>query len=340
MNNDSDASKKAEDIRQNIDVTRQRMDQTIDALAGRMKGRHLMDEVIGYFRTESGQHNAAQMKETVTETAGTAMNTVVSTIKSNPWPALLIGAGVAWMVYSNRRSSDTEVDEFAYSPYQNDFSDTGYEVSGGGYSAGDVGDVEYGSDIAGQQTSFEEESTGAGQGLNDTKEAMRDKAARAKEQLQNRANQLGQRVRDSAGVVRERASHLSERAREQSRHLYEMGRQRVTTTAEAHPVEVGLGCLALGLIVGLAIPTPRKVNELVGPRADRLREQARQASQDLMNKSKNVARAAAEAARREAEAQGLTAEALRDKAQAVANSAKDAARDTAQQEGVAPSSVS
>jgi hypothetical protein len=339
MNKDSEASKKAEDIRHNIDLTRQRMDETIDALAGRMKGRHLLDEVVGYFRTDSGQENAAKIKEKVTETAGTAMNTVVNSIKSNPWPALLIGAGVAWLVYSNRRSASAGSDEYMYSPYENDLTDeAGYEVSGGGYGTSDIGDVEYGSDIASSNVSSFDADAGdqSGSRLQGAKDAVRERATQARDQIQAKASQVGQRVREGASAVRNRASQLSSRVQEQSRHLYEVSRERVVTTANAHPVELGLGCLALGLIAGLAIPTPNKVNQVVGPRADRLRDQARQASREFLEKSKNVARAAAEAARREAESQGLTAEALRSKAEAVANTARDAATNTAREQGVMP----
>jgi hypothetical protein len=332
MNNPSDTNDRADTLRSEIDQTRQRMDQTIDALTSRMKGRHLLDEVIGYFRTESGQQNAAIIKSKVTDTAGSAMNSVTTTIKSNPWPALLIGAGVAWMIYNSRRSASMdEMDQYRYNPYETDYAgDTGYEVSGGGYGIGDVGDVEYGSDIAGQPVA------GSEPGMADK---VRGKAAQAKEQLQARAAQVKERLSHGADAARTRASQLGAQVSEKSRHLYDASRERVASTANQHPVELGLGCLALGIIAGLAIPTPRKLNETVGPRIDRLRDQARQASQDLMNKGKNVARAAAEAARREAEQQGLTAEALKNKAQAVADSAKQAVQDSARSEGVMPTTA-
>jgi len=35
------------------------------------------------------------------------MHAVVDTVKQNPMPALLIGAGVAWMIYESRREDTT-----------------------------------------------------------------------------------------------------------------------------------------------------------------------------------------------------------------------------------------
>ncbi|MCR6655354.1 MAG: DUF3618 domain-containing protein [Opitutus sp.] len=38
-----------ETLRSDIDTTRERMDETIDRLGDRLQGRHLVDEVIGFF---------------------------------------------------------------------------------------------------------------------------------------------------------------------------------------------------------------------------------------------------------------------------------------------------
>ena len=44
-----------EAIRSDIDVTRRRMDDTIDALGDRMQPRHLIDEVLGAVKQQSPQ---------------------------------------------------------------------------------------------------------------------------------------------------------------------------------------------------------------------------------------------------------------------------------------------
>ena len=105
------------------------------------------------------------------------------------------------------------------------------------------------------------------------------------------------------------------------------------STADQHPLEVGLGCLALGLIAGLLLPTPEKVNRIAGPTADRLRQRARQAGSEMVDKGKRVVRAAASAVKDEAKAQGFDPGRLRDQAGAVARRAGDAAGDAARREG-------
>ena len=49
MSNPSTQS--SEEIRTDINQTREDMDQTIDALASRFRGRHIFDEILGFFRS-------------------------------------------------------------------------------------------------------------------------------------------------------------------------------------------------------------------------------------------------------------------------------------------------
>ena len=111
--------------------------------------------------------------------------------------------------------------------------------------------------------------------------------------------------------------------------MYDRTRERVATTTNQHPLEVGLGFLALGLIAGLAIPTPRAVSRRLAPAAGRLRE----AGAELVEKGKRVAKAATEAVKVEAKTQGLTVERVRDEAKTVAQRAGEAAKEAAKQEG-------
>lgn len=324
--------KRSDEIRQEIDATRQQMDQTIDALAERFKGRHVVDELIGVLRSNSNEETVSKIKDKVTQTTHTAVNSVVNTVKANPWPALLIGAGAAWLIYNSRRSS-SDSDQYLESPYESDLEDAGYEFSGGGYGAAEISD-----DYEAGDLSSDDDETGAGLGskLSDAKETIRNKASQAKDQIQQKASELGDRVRQGAESVKQRAAQLGSQVQERGRQVYERSREQVSATVNQHPLEVGLGVLAVGIVAGLAIPTPQKVNQVVGPRVDRLRDQARERGRDLVNRGRNVVQAAARAAREEADSQGLSPDALREKAGAVAQRTKEAAAESARQEGVLP----
>lgn len=333
MNQGSDTSNRTDAIRSDIDTTRQRMDQTIDALGDRLKGRHLVDEVIGFFRADTGENGLNNVKEKIVESTTSAVRAVADTVKANPVPLLLIGGGIAWMIYQKRRSAS---DDYVGDPYEEELSsDAGYEYSNREYYDGD-----YTPEAAGGEEPTMEENEGAAPGLSgkvqEVTGKIRDKAAQAKERMQQTASDVGDRVKQGAQAVRERAGELGSRVQERTRELYDRSRQRVVSTTREHPLEVGLGLLALGVAVGLAIPTPRKVHKLAGPRVDQLKSRARQAGQDLVSRGRHVVEAAANAARDEARSQGLTPDELREKAGAVADRAKQVAADTARGERMTP----
>jgi hypothetical protein len=97
-------------LREDIDVTRQRMDNTIDSLGERLQPRHLVDEVLGWFRGESadGDSRLSHLREKVTTGANQAVRSTVETVKANPLPALVIGAGIAWMIYESQRDKSSD----------------------------------------------------------------------------------------------------------------------------------------------------------------------------------------------------------------------------------------
>src|SRR4051812_24545254 len=100
----SPREKDPEALRSDINVTRSRMDDTMDELGERMQPRHLLDEVLGLFRSSDGSDGdgkLSRVREKITQSADTAMHAVVDTVKKNPMPALLIGAGIAWMIYES-----------------------------------------------------------------------------------------------------------------------------------------------------------------------------------------------------------------------------------------------
>ena len=321
--NDTDA------IRSDIDQTRRRMDETMDALSDRLQPRHLLDEALGFLRGNSadGDNRLTQIREKVTHSCENAMHSVVHTIKQNPIPALLIGAGVGWMIFESVREKpgrpsadgnyygfDRDGERLHYDP------DTHYDRP-----------LEYPPTLEGAEAEWSNEG---GSKLGHLKDKLADKAAGAAGQVKDKLAHAGEAVRDKAGALKERAGAMTARMRDGTRETYARTRDRVVTTADQHPLEVGLVALAAGLLVGLALPTPGPVNRTVGATADRLRDRTRQAATETMEKGRRVARAAVSAAKEEAQAQGLTPERLREKATAIGERAKETAREVAREENL------
>lgn len=312
-----------ETLRSDIDTTRRRMDDTMDALGDRLQPRHLLDEFLGYLRGtgDDGESRLKHAGERIGQSCNHAMHSVVDSIKQNPMPAVLIGAGVAWMIYSNRRDQTQRYD----------FED---------YTASDAArrydpDTHYDRPL--EYPPAEDEirawrSQGEPQHRT-TPNELADKASSIADQAKGKLAQAGEAAREKISGIRERAGEVSERVRERTRETYDRARERVVSTADHHPLEVGLVALAAGLIAGLAIPTPNAINRSVGPTADRLRQRTREAGNEMLEKGKRVAEAAMTAVKEEAEAQGLTPEHLRDKTAAVAERGKEAGQQAANREG-------
>jgi len=83
-------------IKADIDQTRERIDDTLDALADKLHPKHLLDEAVDYIRSP-GQ---------VTGAAGKLGQTIWHQIQEHPMPSLLIGAGIAWMLSEGKKSAD------------------------------------------------------------------------------------------------------------------------------------------------------------------------------------------------------------------------------------------
>jgi ElaB/YqjD/DUF883 family membrane-anchored ribosome-binding protein len=323
--NDPDA------IRSDIDVTRRRMDGTMDALGDRLQPQHLLDEVLGFLRGSStdGESRMARMREKVAHSCDSAMHSVVNTVKENPMPALVIGAGVAWLIYSSRHQSAGRYDVESYSAEDaamrfdpDEHYDRPLDYPAGGYSS-----------TTGTETQWNEQGESK---LGEIKHKLADKASAATGQVKEKLSHAGEAAREKMGALRDRAGEVSTRVRESTREAYSRTRERVATTADQHPLEVGLVALAAGLITGLALHTPATVNRKLGPTADRLRDRTREAGNEMLQKGKRVAEAAVSAVKDEAQAQGLTPDRLREKASAVGDRAREAGMQSAQREGLTP----
>ncbi len=78
-----------ETLRSDIDQTRNKMDDTIEALGSRFQPRHLLDELLGLFRRHEGeaQDKVTQVRQSISHSSEAAMHTVIDTIKKKSPPS-------------------------------------------------------------------------------------------------------------------------------------------------------------------------------------------------------------------------------------------------------------
>ena len=310
----------SEDIKANIEETRAHMDDTLDALSERLRPRHLLDDLLDFWHSRRQAHRGdgqakrrvKQAARQVKHSAGDAGRTIIHQVQAHPMPALLIGAGIAWLLMDGDRD-EYEAEEIYDEDYYSSEDEFGYENQGPGPEAYAL------------PAHYAEDQEGGGK-MNRIKEKGAHMAAKAGEGW----NRVKERTARRTEGMRQRAREGGARMRAQARHGYDRGVETFRRTSHDYPLAVGAGFLALGVVAGMLLPSTRKEDEWVGPTRDRLVTRSRDMAKDVMERGKHVAQAAKEAARSELEEQGLTPEELKAKGQHVLQSVKE----TARQEGL------
>ncbi len=237
-----------EEARDQIERTRSRMTETIDALEEKLSPHRLIDQATDAIKSSGAQRR------------------VVEVVRDNPVPSALIAAGVTWLIGENLRGRRRH--ELAERPTA--------EISGGP-------DVSERAEAARQRAG--EAAGRAGEAVRETGESTADAARQAGQSALDKTRQAGHAVsstiagvRDKvtgmAGGMRDRAADLSGRARERSQQMHP--RQTFWESFEDHPMAIAAGFVAAGVLAGLLIPSTRREEEMIGPAADRTIDRARQ----------------------------------------------------------------
>jgi hypothetical protein len=136
-----------------------------------------------------------------------------------------------------------------------------------------------------------------------------------RQEIENTREQMGDTVdalaykADVPGRVRESISDRTDRFRRQmsgtasssndstpdGRDMKEGARQAVGV-AQENPLGLAIGGVAVGFLIGMALPTTRVENERIGPLADDVKEKARETGQEALERGKQVAQETAQSA--------------------------------------------
>jgi gas vesicle protein len=74
------------------------------------------------------------------------------------------------------------------------------------------------------------------------------------------------------------------------------GAKQAVSVAQANPLGLGLGAVAVGFLAGMLVPSTRTEDERFGSLADQVKDQAREVGQDALEHGKQVAQEAAHSA--------------------------------------------
>jgi gas vesicle protein len=74
------------------------------------------------------------------------------------------------------------------------------------------------------------------------------------------------------------------------------GARQAVSVAQANPLGLGIGAVAVGFLAGMMLPSTRAENERLGDLSDTLKQQARQVGQEALDHGKQIAQDAAQSA--------------------------------------------
>lgn len=296
-------SDRSHQIEADIDRTRAAMDRTVDAIAGKLTPQQLMLEAMGVFKDGSS-----------------ALATrVVSTAREHPVPATIIGIGLGLLLAEKRRG------------------EPGVRPADADAGPRNVGFGGYGAYAAGEPSVRTESAAPRGEGftttMKDKTAEVKEQAAHVKDQVKTQASNLKEQVAAGTEQVRESAGHLRDQAAQApayARQQWHDAQLGFWQTMDQKPFAIGLCVLAAGVAAGLAVPSTRKEQELMGETRDRLLDQAKDLGREAVDKGKQVARATTDAVKTEVEKQGLRPDAIADKVRAVTREAEQALKKEAE----------
>ena len=259
-------TRSAEEVEREVEETRGNLDRTVEALKQKMTPGQVFEEV----------------RQGLGSTSTQVIAKVGDQIRANPLPFAVIGAGLAWLLISNRSSGSS----YSYEAYEGDsYSDDRY-IGGGAYVGGDTSSRSSLKDKAsGAVQGVKGKATGAVQGV---KGKVTGAVSTARDKLSSVASGAGDAGRSGVDRVQALAGSTVDAADAARRRA----QQTFNDTLDRDPLIIGAIGLAVGAAVGAAIPASRIENRYAGPLRDKVMDRTKNMAQERLEGVKGAAQAA------------------------------------------------
>ncbi|MEO3435210.1 DUF3618 domain-containing protein [Inquilinus sp. CAU 1745] len=214
-----DHTRSSAEIEREVERTREQVSHTLDELRLRMSPGQLIDQALDYAKDSGGAEFGRNLGRSV---------------RDNPLPILLIGAGVGWLMASGRRP-----EHYAASDYD--------------------------------RTAYESE---AGAGRDSRVASMAGKAGSAAAGASHKAGSALHGVGHASASAGRRARELSHDARDGVTRAGSQAWSGLNHMAEEQPLMLGAIGLAVGAAIGAALPSTRTEDRFMGRGSDAVKDRA------------------------------------------------------------------
>jgi len=227
-----------------------------------------IDTVKGKLNDEIVQAKAAVREATIGKVEN-MMRSAKQVVAENPIPAALTGLGLAWLFIKGRRSSErTRPEPKKLAPRAMPAMEAEIEDEG-----------EY-------ATGAEQSSTA--DKVRDVAQQARDKVRQGGQKVSEVAHDAKESVTDIAHKARDTAADWSHRAGREVRRIKDRG----DDLFRDNPIAIGAAALALGTIVGLAVPRTEREDEWIGSKRDKVMSKAKEVAHEAFQKADEAVRTA------------------------------------------------
>jgi hypothetical protein len=225
----------SEQLERETERTRAEISATLDELRARLSPGQVLDQLLDYASDSKG---------------GTFYRNLQQQVVANPVPVTLVGLGLAWLGMSSRRRPDAN-DRFRAS-------------SRGGF-ADDTSATSLSNVTSKGSDAYRSAAEAVGGSARDAKDSFRATAASAADFASESYNAGAEKLRRSGNSMRAAADRITG-------NVAGSGKAFATFLHEQPLALVGIG-VALGAMMGAALPRTRTENELMGQRSDALKQQ-------------------------------------------------------------------
>ena len=267
MNSDAGRTQSTDEIRADIERTRERLGDTVEALGAQLNPSLLKQRVKDSVH-EATIGRVKNMASNARDKAEESGRGLLETLRDNPIPAAMIAGGIGWLLFNKRKTSiersvATEVD---------------YDYRGA-VRSGSAADMES-ADYSRQFPQVEQEGVAhrVASSAKDAGGKVASTARDAGEKVASTARTVGEKVSSSASSV---AHGVADTAR--------AGTARLEETMHENPMVLGVVAAAVGLAVGMTLPASERESRLMGSKRDELMDKAKDAISETKDKVRNVA---------------------------------------------------
>lgn len=294
---DSDLQNDPKAIRAEAESTRARMSDTLDEIGERLNPNVMKEKVKESIR-EATIGRVETMARNAADRVNDTSRSIVDTIRENPVPAVLVGVGLAWLVFGSGRNESRDRGRYqrqgdegwSRTPYPDEeWGDTGMRRSRG--------------PVEGMVETVKDKASDWAHRAKDAAEQLTDRATETTEYARETLDHASERAKDAAG-------HAGERVREVAGEVRQTSRLQARHARDAYfenPLAIGAVTMALGFAVGLSVPETDAEASLMGEKrnevVDKVGRMARESGEKVIHVAERVVdegkRVAKEAAREE-----------------------------------------